>query len=59
MEIELTTQEIAIITNALNAYWHEANEKLRTPDKLGIIEKSLLEKSKELTLPILIKFENF
>lgn len=64
--IQLTDQELSIIENALNAYWNEANEQLdgngvmqydgiKRP--LGDIEKQQLIKRKELTLPILRKFE--
>lgn len=64
--IQLTDQEQSIIENALNAYWNEANEQLdrngvmqydgiKRP--LGDIEKQMLIKRKELTLPILRKIE--
>ena len=66
-QIELTDQEQSIIENALNAYWNEAMTQLN--DKgvymtdgqkrpLGDIEKMQLEKRKELTLPLLKRFEN-
>ena len=66
-QIELTSQEQSIIENALNAYWNEAMTQLN--DKgvymtngqkrpLGDIEKMQLEKRKELTLPLLKRFEN-
>ena len=64
--IQLTDQEQSIIENALNDYWNEANEQLdrngvmqydgiKRP--LGDIEKQMLIKRKELTLPILRKIE--
>jgi hypothetical protein len=65
--IELTEQEQSIIENALNAYWNEAHEQLEnrgvmmsdgTRRTLGDIEKVQLEKRKELTIPILRRFEN-
>jgi len=65
--IELTEQEQSIIVNALNAYWNDAATQLEQGgvymDKsnkrpLGDIEKAQLEKQKELTLPILRRFEN-
>lgn len=59
MQIELTDHEIAIITTALNEYWRTVDMKLQNPETLGTIEKRLLEQSKELTLPLLMKFENF
>lgn len=66
-QVELTSQEQSIIENALNAYWNEAMTQLN--DKgvymtdgqkrpLGDIEKMQLEKRKELTLPLLKRFEN-
>lgn len=64
--IELTDQEISIIENALNAYWNDAHEQLEnngvicldgTKRPLGAIEKQLLIKRKELTLPLLRKIE--
>ena len=65
--IELTEQELSIIDNALNAYWNDAHEQLEnrgvimsdgTKRPLGDIEKVQLEKRKELTMPILRRFEN-
>ena len=65
--IELTEQEQSIIENALNAYWNDAHEQLEnkgvvmsngTKRPLGDIEKVQLEKRKELTMPILRRFEN-
>lgn len=65
--IELTEQEQSIIENALNEYWNNANEQLEiqgvimsdgTKRPLGDIEKVQLEKRKELTIPILRRFEN-
>ena len=64
--IQLTDQEQSIIENALNAYWNEANEQLDrngvmqydgVKRPLGDIEKQMLIKRKELTLPILRKIE--
>lgn len=64
--IQLTDQEQSIIESALNAYWNEANEQLDrngvmqfdgTKRQLGDIEKQMLLKRKELTLPILRKIE--
>lgn len=66
-QIELTSQEQSIIENALNAYWNDAHNQLDNNCKyaidgtklpLGDIEKQMLEKRKELTLPILRRFEN-
>lgn len=66
-KIELTDQEQSVIENALNAYWNEAALQLSeksvmmsdgTRRPLGDIEKSLLEKRKELTLPLLRRIEN-
>lgn len=65
--IELTEQEQSIIENALNAYWNDAHEQLENKGvimgdgakrPLGDIEKMQLEKRKELTMPILRRFEN-
>ena len=65
--IELTEQEQSIIENALNSYWNEAHEQLEnkcvimsdgSKRPLGDIEKAQLEQRKELTLPILNRFEN-
>jgi hypothetical protein len=65
--IELTEQEQSIIENALNAYWNDAHEQLENKGvimsdgnkrPLGDIEKVQLEKRKELTMPILRRFEN-
>lgn len=67
MQVELTSQEASIIENALNAYWNDASDQLtnggalfltaeRRP--LGDIEKTMLEKRKELVYPLLEKFEN-
>ena len=64
--IQLTDQEQSIIENALNSYWNEANEQLDrngvmqydgVKRPLGDIEKQMLIKRKELTLPILRKIE--
>lgn len=66
-KIDLTEQEHSIIENALNAYWNEAHLQLEeksvmmsdgTRRPLGDIEKTLLEKRKELTLPLLRRIEN-
>ena len=66
-QIELTEQEQSIIENALNAYWNEAHQQLENKGvmmfdgvkrPLGDIEKQQLEQRKELTLPILRRFEN-
>ena len=65
--IELTTQEQSIIESALNAYWNDAHKQLddngvyqtmTNKRPLGDIEKDMLNKQKELTLPLLRKFEN-
>ena len=65
--IELTEQEQSVIENALNAYWNDAHEQLENKGvmmsdgikrPLGDIEKAQLEQRKELTLPILRRFEN-
>lgn len=65
--IELTRQEQSIIENALNAYWNSAHEQLEkkgvlmsdgTRRPLGDIETKLLEQQKELTHPLLMRFEN-
>lgn len=65
--IELTEQEKSIIENALNAYWNHAHEQLENKGvmmidgskrPLGDIEKAQLEQRKELTMPILRRFEN-
>lgn len=62
--IELTDQEVSIIENALNAYWNDAHELLEnnvrlcidgTKIPLGDIEKQILIKQKELTVPLLRK----
>ena len=64
--IQLTDQEQSIIENALNSNWNEANEQLDrngvmqydgVKRPLGDIEKQMLIKRKELTLPILRKIE--
>ena len=66
-KIELTEQEQSIIENALNAYWNDAHEQLENKGvmmsdgskrSLGDIEKAQLEQRKELTMPILRRFEN-
>ena len=67
MLIELSEQEQSIIQNALNAYWNDVslqlnnngvymNNGMKRP--LGDIEKKMLETQKELTFPILKRFEN-
>jgi len=64
--IELTEQEQSIIESALNAYWNEAAIELQNKGRytpigkieLGDIEKKLLEQRKELTLPLIRRFEN-
>lgn len=64
--LQITEQEQSIIENALNCYWNEASEQLErngimmfdgSKRPLGDIEKQLLIKRKELTLPILKKIE--
>ena len=64
--IQLTDQEQSIIESALNAYWNEAVEQLDrngviqydgVKRPLGDIERQMLIKRKELTLPILRKIE--
>jgi len=65
-KIELTEQEQSIIESALNAYWNDAEIQLQNKGRytpvgkipLGDIEKKLLEQRKELTLPIIRRFEN-
>jgi len=66
-QIELTSQEQSIIENALNAYWNDAHTQLDnngaymlngTKRPLGDIERQQLEQRKELTFPILKRFEN-
>ena len=67
VKIELTEQEQSIIENSLNAYWNDAHQQLENKSvimsdgskrPLGDIEKTQLEKRKELTMPILRRFEN-
>ena len=64
--IELTDIEHSIIMDALNSYWNEASEKLSNNNvvmsggvkrPLGDIEKRLLKQQKDLTAPILRRFE--
>ena len=66
-KIELTEQEQSIIENALNAYWNDAHQQLENKGvimsdgskrPLGDIEKAQLEQRKELTMPLLRRFEN-
>ena len=69
-QIELTSQEQSIIENALSAYWNDAHTQLDnnkftnhfmldgTKRPLGDIERQQLEQRKELTFPILKRFEN-
>ena len=65
-KIELTEQEQSIIESALNAYWNDAEIQLQNKGRytpvgkipLGDIEKKLLEQRKELTMPIIRRFEN-
>ena len=65
-KFELTEQEQSIIENALNAYWNDAEIQLQNQGRytpvgkipLGDIEKKMLEQRKELTLPIIRRFEN-
>ena len=64
---ELTNQEQSLIENALNHYWNDAHTQLDNNCKyaldgtklpLGDIEKEMLQKRKDLTLPLLRRFEN-
>ena len=66
-EIKVSSQEQSIIENALNAYWNDAAHQLEEKGtrmgngelrQLGDIERAMLIKRKELTLPILRRFEN-
>lgn len=66
-QIKLTKQEQSIIEDALNAYWNDAHAQLDNNSAvmlygkkrpLGIIQKQELEQRKELTYPILKRFEN-
>lgn len=65
--MNLTDQEQSVILNALNHYWNDAHEKLDqgftfmsdgTRRTLGDIEKGILEKQKEFSYPLILKFEN-
>jgi len=57
-EVQLTDLEIIVITHALNHYWNDAHYKLENKKPLGDIERDLLKMQKEITFPILVKFEN-
>lgn len=64
--MNLTDQEKSVILNALNYYWNDAHKRLdqgftfmsdgsRRP--IGDIEKIILEKQKEFSYPLIMKFE--
>lgn len=65
MNIELTEQEVCVVIDALNEYFHNANTQLENGGVHydggfrgnGIVEKKLLEIKKEMSLPLIYKLE--
>ena len=56
--IKLTSIEISVITDALNAYWNDADSRLKNEKHLGDLEKALLNETKNITHPIILKLSN-
>lgn len=54
-EFILKGDEIGLVEDALNQVWHNCTSALEEPQRLGIIEKKLLENQKEKLTELLRK----
>lgn len=54
---QLKDSEYHLILSALNAYFHDAIDKLSEDSKIGDMERNLLENQRDLSLKLLEKIQ--